>query len=127
MIARIYLTVVGLLYLALAVWCSFDPQTTSKKVGFELQGGTGRSEFLTVYGGLEFGMALAFLLPWLKPDATEFALLACLVMHASLVVFRSISLLLNEDVGQMTYQLAIGEWVILLLTIACWIFANPKA
>ena len=45
--AKIFLAVVGLVYLALALWCSIDPKTTSEKVGFQLQPGSGQSEFVT--------------------------------------------------------------------------------
>lgn len=50
---RSYLSVVAGIYFALAVWCSLDPETTTRTVGFERIGGSGRSEFLVIYGGLE--------------------------------------------------------------------------
>ena len=50
---RIFLTVVGLIYLLLSIWCSVDPASTSRSVGFTLQTGSGQSEFLVIYGGLE--------------------------------------------------------------------------
>ena len=72
MLERAFLAIVGALYAGLAAWCAVAPASTSKTVGFELQGGSGRSEFLTVYCGLELGMALVFLLRvwagFLSPD-----------------------------------------------------------
>lgn len=126
--AKLFLTAVGILYVILSMWCSFSPEVTSQKVGFERIGDTGKSEFLTVYGGLEFGMALVFLLPWLGQTFLHPALWACLLIHASLVVFRTISLLLFPNVSTMTYQLAAGEWLILLLSILClWLArGNPS-
>ena len=56
--AKIFLAVVGLVYLALALWCSIDPATTSEKIGFQLQPGSGQSEFVTIYGGLELALSL---------------------------------------------------------------------
>lgn len=126
MIARIYLAVVGLLYLGLAGWCSFAPAQTSHKVGFVLDGDAGASEFITVYGGLEFGLALIFLLPLLNADAARFSLLTCVLIHGSLVAFRSVSLLIYRDAGTMTRQLAIGEWAILLTALIVW-FVAAKA
>ena len=125
MIAKTYLVVVALLYLALALWCSFQPETTSKSVGFQLNGGSGHSEFLTVYGGLEFGLALALLASLAKPETVGYALVACILIHASLVVFRSIGFICYNDFESTTYKLAIGEWVITLLGLAI-LFARSK-
>ena len=118
MLAKIYLVIVALLYLGLALWCSFQPGVTSKKVGFELIGGSGKSEFLAVYGGLEFGLALVLLASVFKPETVGYGLIACVLIHASLVLFRSIGFFCFRDFDSMTYQLAIGEWVIMLLGIA---------
>jgi hypothetical protein len=116
--AKIFLVVVGLLYASLAIWCSADPKTTSEKVGFQLQPGSGQSEFVTVYGGLEMGMAIIFLMPLLWHESTRFALVSCLIMHASLVLFRSFAYLSFSGIDSFTHRLAIGEWVILLVSVA---------
>ncbi len=121
MIVKVYLATVGLLYLGLAVWCSLDPIATSQAVGFQLSGPSGQSEFLTVYGGLEFGLGLIFLLPLVDRKAGRFSLLACLLVHACLVGFRTASFVLFDTPARMTYQLAAGEWVILLSSIALWL------
>jgi hypothetical protein len=122
---RMFLTLVGVLYLCLAAWCSVSPQTTSRTVGFELRPGAGQSEFLTVYGGLEFGMALFFLLPWVYPSLLQPSLLCCLVIHASLVMFRSVGFALFDQIPSGTVKLAAGEWVIFLAAAALW-FRAPR-
>jgi len=119
MIAKVYLGLVGLLYAGLAIWCSVSPATTSDKVGFELKSGSGQSEFLTVYGGLELGMALIFLLPLIRSEYLGSSLMACVLIHVCLVLFRTISFYLYADLSSMTYKLAAGEWVILILGILC--------
>ena len=123
---KIFLTLVGLIYLALALWCSMDPQTTSRKVGFELNPGSGQSEFVTVYGGLEFGMAVIFMMPLLWHESTRFALIACVIMHASLAAFRTFAYFSFEGIGSFTHRLAIGEWVILLISIALLVLSKPS-
>jgi len=123
--AKIFLTLVGLLYLALAIWCSIDPQTTSAKVGFALEAGSGESEFVTVYGGLEFGMAVIFMMPLLKSAWTRFSLTSCLIMHASLVAFRTFAYFSFEGIGSFTHRLAVGEWVILLVSVALMLLTKP--
>ncbi len=118
MIAKTYLVVVALLYIGLAIWCSLQPEITSKKVGFQLTDGTGQSEFLTVYGGLEFGLALVLLASLAKPETVVYGLVACVLIHASLVLFRSIGFFCFKDFAPITYKLAIGEWLIMLLGMA---------
>lgn len=118
--ARIFLTVVGLLYLYLAAWCSIDPAETSKLVGFTLQPGSGQSEFLVIYGGLELAMAILFLRPAIQASSTRSSLLACLVIHACLVAFRSVSLFLYDDISAMTHKLAIGEWILFLASASLY-------
>ena len=125
MIARIFLTIVGLVYLGLALWCSLQPQTTSDKVGFQLRGGSGLSEFVTVYGGLEFGLAVAFFLPWIRNDWTAALLAVCVAIHGALVIFRTWSFFRFADFEPITRNLAIGEWVVLLAGVAIMFLAWP--
>ncbi|GAB5443838.1 MAG: membrane protein [Fuerstiella sp.] len=116
LIVRLCLAAIGVLYIGLAIWCSVSPSHTSSKVGFRLEGDTGANEFMTVYGGLEFALGVLFVIPLLQPDVTRWSLLLCLVVHGSLVLFRSIALFVYSDVQPMTIRLAIGEWVILIAT-----------
>ncbi len=125
MITRLFLAAVGAVYVALAAWCSFSPEHTSKVVGFRLEGGSGQSEFLVVYGGLEFALGLLFLLPLVQPQQTPFALLTCVVLHGCLVLFRSVSFLLFANIGSMTRQLAVYEWLI-FLAAAALMFAGSR-
>ncbi len=118
MAAKIYLIVVSVLYLGLAIWCTVSPKVTSEKVGFELIGGSGKSEFMTVYGGLEFGLALVLLSTLWRSEMISWGVLACVLIHGSLVLFRSLSFIAFSEIGGMTYKLAIGEWVIFLLGLA---------
>ena len=124
-LARGFLTLVGFLYLGLGLYCALSPAAAAKKVSLAPQGDNGTSEFVTVYGGLEVALAAIFLLPWLAPDATRFCLLTCLIIHGGLVLSRSATLLVLEDLGGAIYRLALGEWVILLGGLAIWFLANP--
>ena len=71
--ARIFLAAVGVAYLVLSAWCSVAPETTSQTVGFDLHPGTGQSEYLVIYGGLEAALAVIFLLPLLRKERLLFA------------------------------------------------------
>ena len=126
MIAKLYLLATAALYGGLALWCSLAPAATSKKVGFELKGGSGESEFMTVYGGLEFGIALVFGLAALKDSTVNYGVVACILIHASLVVFRTLSFFVYKDIGPFTYRLAVGEWAITVLGILVYLFARVE-
>lgn len=117
MMSKIYLSIVAVLYLALAGWCTLQPEVTSSKVGFELTGGSGQSEFMTVYGGLEFGLAAVLFASMLRTNTVRFGVEACVLIHVSLVVFRTLSFFVFDQIDGFTYRLAIGEWVIALLGI----------
>ncbi len=119
MLPKIFLAITGTLYLLLAIWCSISPKVTSEKVGFELMRGSGQSEFLVVYGGLEFGLALLFLLPILRAEYLQSSMLACVLIHGSLVAFRTCSFFLFSEISPMTYSLAVGEWLIFLSGLGC--------
>lgn len=114
MTERIFLAVVGVAYLMLAAWCSLRPGQTSQSVGFSLVPGSGQSEFLVVYGGLELGLGIAFLLPLHDANWTTFALFTCLIIHGCLVLFRSTSFFLYSGIHTTTYVLAVVEWLIFL-------------
>ena len=114
MTERIFLAVVGVAYLVLAAWCSLRPGQTSQSVGYTLMPGSGQSEFLVVYGGLELGLGIAFLLPLYDSNWTSFALFICLIIHACLVLFRTTSFFLYSGIHTTTYVLAVVEWLIFL-------------
>lgn len=115
MFKRPFLAVVGFTYVYLSLWCSFRPKETSQLVGFELIPGSGQSEFLTVYGGLEMGLAIYLLLPLIRKSLTDAALLNCLIIHGCLVLFRSVGFVLYADIQPLTWKLAAGEWAIFII------------
>jgi len=112
--ARIFLAVIGVLYVLLAGYCAVLPEKAAKAVGFELRPGSGQSEFLTIYGGLELGLGILFLWPLFRPGEISFPLLACLVVHGCLVLFRTAGFLLYRGIPPTTYYFAASEWVIFL-------------
>ena len=58
--AAIYLYFNAAVYGMFAVWCSIAPRTTSMSVGYLELSPSGMSEYLVVYGGLEYGIAFFF-------------------------------------------------------------------
>lgn len=120
LITKIFLAIVGAAYLLLAAWCVARPQQTAGSVGFELKPGNGQSEYLVIYGGLQLALGLIFLAPLVREEYLPVALAACLLIHASLVAFRTVSFALYSGIPTTTYILAATEWLILLA--AAWRF-----
>lgn len=119
--SRTLLTLVGALYVGLAMWCTVDPEQTSAKVGLLRQGGQGHSEYLVIYGGLQLSLGLMFLLPLVRKSAHSTMLMVCVIVHLCLVTFRTAAFLQFAGFTRMTYQLAAGEWIILLLSCGAWL------
>jgi hypothetical protein len=120
--ARIFLAIVGGAYLLLAAWCAARPEQTAASVGYDLASGSGRSEYFTVYGGLQIGLGLLFLWPLIRPESTPTVLTACLIVHAAIVVFRSLSFALFADIRSTTFILAGVEWAILIASaVVAWL------
>ena len=117
MLTRILLAVVGAMYVSLGIWCAVQPAKTSRTVGLEILPGAGQSEFLTIYGGLEVGLGLAFLLPLLWNSFERPALVFCLLVHAGIVLFRTIGFFAFSGLPRTTMMFAAVEWVILLLCL----------
>ncbi len=120
LLTKVILALIGAMYIALAVWCSVQPERTSNTVGFQLRPGSGQSEFLTIYGGLELALGLAFLAPLVRQEYLPYSLLLCLIVHASLVAFRSAGFLMFSDIARTTYYLAAAEWGLLLIVAWRW-------
>ncbi len=113
--ARIFLAIVGAAYLILAGWCALMPEKTSRAVGFTLQTGSGQSEFLTIYGGLQLALGMAFLWPLFRPADVAFPLFLCLLIHGCLVAFRTLSFFLYNGIPTTTYSFAATEWIIFIV------------
>lgn len=118
MAARVFLAAVGTVYVALAVWCSVALDQTAKAVGFTLTPGSGQSEFLVVYGGLELALGLAFLMPLFRKQIDPRPTLQlCALVHGCLVAFRSASFAMFAGIGSTTIWLAAGEWLLFLTSL----------
>jgi hypothetical protein len=118
--SKIFLALVGVVYLALAAWCAIKPETTAQALGLRLDPGAGQSEYFTVYGGLQLAMGLLFLWPFLDATVLPYSLMTCLLIHGSLVLMRSIAFLLFTGIPTTTIGFAALEWIIFLAALALW-------
>jgi len=58
---RTVLGIIGILYIALGVFCSLDPVKLGDAMGYRFKD-NGMIEFVVIYGGLEVGFGLAMLI-----------------------------------------------------------------
>lgn len=117
----IFLWFNALMYLALGVWCTLLPDKTAEAIGFSFAKPGGRSEYITVYGGLEFGLGVFFLLAALNPVWREAGLLLGLVLYGGLALWRTYSFLSIDGITGFPRVAFVLEVVLLLAAILLWI------
>lgn len=94
----IYLWLNAVMYLVLGVWCSVLPDKTAASIGFVFGKPAARSEFITVYGGLEFGLGVYFVFAVLNPAWREGALLLSCCLYGGLVIWRACTFLTIDGI-----------------------------
>ncbi len=90
---KIYLYVNAFLYIVFGIWCAVSPEWTAAAVGFALPGAQGFAEYVAVYGGLEFGVGVFFLLCALRPSLAKAGILFGTCFYSGICIFRTIALL----------------------------------
>lgn len=120
-----FLLINGVGYVGLAAWCTLLPDKTSAAIGFGLSNASAKSEYITVYGGLELGMGIFFLLTALRPDLRQAGVLFALCLYACLAVFRIGTLIGLDGVG--TFPRAMLAIEVPMALIAAWLWFRPAA
>lgn len=118
-----YLIVNAVLYATFAAVSALVPDRIAASLGFTLDA-QGRVEFLTVYGGLELGLALFY--GWAAvsgPTQQRVALTFSLFLYAGLVLFRLAGILLYGMPG--TTMLAVAGLELALLAVALVLILGP--
>lgn len=123
---RTYLYVNAALYVIFALWCTLMPEKTADALGLGFRSGSGKSEYITVYGGMEFGIAMFFLLAAMRPEMRQAGLLFALLFYGGLVAWRIPTLLMVPGVKQITYGFAATEAVLLGLAVLMKVFHITK-
>lgn len=122
----VYLALNALLYAVFALWCAFRLESTSQSLGFVALNNSGRSEYLTIYGGLQWGLALIFLFFALKPELHRAGLVVAIALYLPLVIHRTLSLLRFSPVERLTQGVAVLEVALLVAAVALWFVSNPR-
>ncbi len=86
--AQVYFYINALLYASIAIWATLNPEGAGASMGYGPFGPDGRSEFLTVYGGMVTGLALIFvILAWDTTNA-KLGLLIAIAFYAPVLCYR---------------------------------------
>jgi len=118
---KLFLLANGALYVLFALWCTIMPEKTAGYLGFAFRSGSGKSEYVTVYGGLEFGVALFFLAAGLKPELAQAGLLFSLCFYGSLAVWRIYTFITVADIQRPTYFFGGAEIVFAVVAAALYL------
>lgn len=116
------LRIVGGLYLVSGLWCALNPELAAGFLGFTLLQ-NGLTEFFSVYGGLQVGLAMAMILASFKPAYLAGGVFFAWVTSLGLLGFRIMGVLLyGADAG--VYAMAALELAIVLLLT--WPLFKPQ-
>ena len=117
----VYLWINAVMYLVLGVWCTLLPDRTAASIGFAFARPGARSEYVTVYGGMEFGLGVFFLLCALQPGLRAAGLLLALSMYAGLVLWRAGTFVAIEGItGFPRFAFAL-EAALLVAAVLLWL------
>ena len=120
----IYLWLNAAIYAVFALWCALRLDSTSANLGYTTLSNSGRSEYFTVYGGLQWGLALVFAYMAAKPELQRPGIAVAIALYAPIVLHRTISLLRFGPVETLTKAVAGLEIAMLAIALVLW-FAAP--
>lgn len=125
---KIFLIVNGVLYVALAAWCTLLPMKTSSAIGFGLPNSSAKSEYLVVYGGLELAMGAFFLLCAFKANMLEAGLWFALLTYGCLMVYRWSTIFGLKDLSSFIYTMVAVETLMTALSVwLLWRYTSTPA
>ena len=78
------------------------------------------SEYLTVYGGLQFGLAAIFAWVAMRQDLHQAGLMLAVMLYVPIVLFRWASVVRLWPVVRMTLGVGIMEAALLVAALLLW-------
>ena len=108
---------VGILYLLSGLWCAIKPELASQFLSFNFTHASGKAEFVSVYGGLQFGIAIAFLASSFMPIYRVGASFFALMLSIGLFVFRFISIILIDHSIHLIFMFFVEGTIVALLAL----------
>lgn len=120
------LRISGVLYLFSALWCVFQADAAARFLELGLNSSLARSEFFSVYGGLQAGLGVAMLLCSYAPRYVEAALFFSATFSGCLALFRLLSCVIYGWTEVSLVMLAIELGIAMILAFGWWKIAPEK-
>lgn len=109
-----YLWINAVIYLLFALWCTMKKKQTSLASGYLSISNSGWSEYLVIYGGLQFGLGLFFAYLALNTTLYYTGLIFALLLYVPIVIYRVFTIYQFRPVKRTTLIIAGIEIVLLL-------------
>lgn len=116
----IYLYVNAVLYALFAGLCTLNARGTATSLGYLTLSSGGRSEYLVIYGGLQFGLAIFFALLASRPSMHAVGLTFALSLYLPIVIYRLVTVVAFRPVPLLTLVVAALECVLLVIGAVLW-------
>jgi hypothetical protein len=126
MLSTVFLWINAIAYAGLSLLCVIRLRGTAASLGYSSLGPGGVSEFATVYGGLQMGLALFFAVCAMNPALQRSGLLFALCLYIPLAIFRVVSLLAAGG-STVTWSVAALEIALMLASVGLWFAYRPTA
>lgn len=116
-----YLYLNSALYAVFALWCTVQWKNTSANLGYRSLDNSGSSEYLVIYGGLQWGLAASFF--WLANDPALriTGLRLALAIYIPIVVYRLVTIWQFQPVSGMTKLVGAMEVALLLAALVLFL------
>jgi hypothetical protein len=106
--ARLFLGVVGLIFVAYGIACALDPVLPARLAGVVITSGDGYAEMSAMYGGLQIGVGSFCLLGAVREGLRQPALLLLVLSIGLLAALRGVGVLRTDEVVSVYSWGALG-------------------
>ncbi len=120
MLLSAYLWINAALYAIFALWCTFSRERTAQSIGYLTRSNAGNCEYLTVYGGLQWGLGVMFATLAAHRAPASLALSIAVGLYVPLVAYRWITVARFAPVGSLVKGVAVMETLLLAGALALW-------
>ena len=117
---EIYLWANAVIYILFALWCTFQKNQTAKASGYLTLNNSGWSEYLVIYGGLQFGLALFFAYLATNTELHQTGIFFALMLYIPIVLYRFFTIYKFRPVRPTTLAIASMEILLLIVAIVCF-------
>jgi hypothetical protein len=122
----VFLWINAIAYAGLSLLCVVRLRATATSLGYITLGSGGVSEFATVYGGLQLGLALFFAVCAMSPAMQRDGLIFAICLYVPLALFRTISLVATGG-STVTWSVFALEIALMLASVGLWFAYRPNA